>query len=101
MVPARLVTVRISAVFGLDCPVSQVQAPFSSPLETPCNQTLPSASCQETGEHQSVMDKEECNPMILFACACVCLSPSNQLVWVVSEATYRTQSMVVMSLITV
>ena len=58
VVPARLVTVHKSAVFGLDCPVSLAQAPFSSPPESPCNQTPLFASCQETGEHQSRGEKE-------------------------------------------
>jgi len=59
VVLARLATVHKSAVFGLDCPVSLAQAPFSSPLESPCNQTPPFASYQETGEHQSRGEKEE------------------------------------------
>ena len=48
------VVVHKSVVSGPDCPVHQLQVPFSSPLESLCSQTLLFASCQETGEHQSM-----------------------------------------------
>ena len=48
------VVVHKSVVSGPHCPVHQLQVPFSSPPESLCSQTLPFASCQETGEHQSM-----------------------------------------------